>query len=449
MKTLLKTEYQHKHNLDLNVPPHWKVVPLEKVLSGIIGGGTPSRSKKDYWEGSIPWLTVKDMRSRRPTDSIDHITDAAVKESSTNIIPADTLIIATRVGLGKIIRSPFDAAINQDLKALITTDEIDKDYLEYWFVFIADYLESIGSGTTVKGIRLEKLRSLPVPLAPLVDQKMIVAEIEKQFSRLGEAVTSLKRAKANLKRYKAAILKAAIEGKLTEEWRKQHPDVEPASELLKRILAERNGEWGKGGVSRKGKRKDKELISAISDQIGLPTSWVWSNGAQLFSWSSGKGLTKKNHNIGPYPVYGGNGITGYHDKYLVNHSTLVIGRVGAHCGNVFISDDKAWITDNAIYATRLPLECDLDYLRLMLSEAELNKCSSGSGQPFVNQTILNQTAIPLPPIQEQKQLVSEYEFHLSLISQAEIAINSNFRRVDALRRTILQKAFSGLLCMNG
>ena len=72
---------------------------------------------------------------------------------------------------------------------------------------------------------------------------VIVAEIEKQFSRLDEAVTNLKRVKANLKRYKAAVLKAAVEGKLTEEWRKQHPDVEPASKLLERILAERRAKW--------------------------------------------------------------------------------------------------------------------------------------------------------------------------------------------------------------
>ena len=85
--------------------------------------------------------------------------------------------------------------------------------------------------------------------AAWINRTHIVAEIEKQFSRLDEAVTNLKRVKANLKRYKAAVLKAAVEGKLTEEWRKAHPDVEPASELLKRILAERRAKWnGKGKV---------------------------------------------------------------------------------------------------------------------------------------------------------------------------------------------------------
>ena len=236
----------------LELPKKWKWVPLGEILTNIIGGGTPSKSNPSYWQGKIPWLTIKDMRTRRPIDSIDHISEAAVKESSTNIIPADTVIIATRVGLGKVVRAPYDATINQDLKALIPKAGIDKSYLEYWIVSIADYLESIGSGTTVKGIRLETLREIPFPLAPPEAQKQIVAEIEKQFSRLDEAVASLKRIQANLKRYKAAVLKAAVEGKLTEQWRKGHPDVEPADQLLKRILTERRPKWEESVGAKQG-----------------------------------------------------------------------------------------------------------------------------------------------------------------------------------------------------
>ena len=101
----------------------------------------------------------------------------------------------------------------------------------------------MGTGTTFKAISGSDLRSIEIPLAPLDQQRLIVAEIEKQFSRLDEAVTALNRIQANLKRYKASVLKAAVEGKLTEQWRREHPDIEPASELLKRILAERRKKW--------------------------------------------------------------------------------------------------------------------------------------------------------------------------------------------------------------
>ena len=96
--------------------------------------------------------------------------------------------------------------------------------------------------------------------------RCIVAEIEKQFSRLDEAVANLKRVKANLKRYKASVLKAAVEGKLTEDWRKQHPDVEPASKLLERILAERR--------EKVGMKKDSFLAAeGLTLRHDLQTVW--------------------------------------------------------------------------------------------------------------------------------------------------------------------------------
>ena len=140
-----------------SIPSHWRLAQLGDVLSAIIGGGTPSRGDASFWGGDIPWLTVKDMRTRRPASAQEHITPQAVKESATNIIPPDTVITATRVGLGKVVRVPFAAAINQDLKGLIVGPDLDKSYLEYWLVSIATFLESIGSGTTVKASHYTQL----------------------------------------------------------------------------------------------------------------------------------------------------------------------------------------------------------------------------------------------------------------------------------------------------
>ena len=99
------------------------------------------------------------------------------------------------------------------------------------------------------------------------DNRMIVAEIEKQFSRLDEAVANLKRVKANLKRYKAAVLKAAIEGKLTEDWRNKHPNVEPASKLLERILAERRAKWKEGEITKNLPRRTPLAFPLLPEQL--------------------------------------------------------------------------------------------------------------------------------------------------------------------------------------
>lgn len=484
MNIATKNTVSH-HHLEVNVPNHWQVVPLENILTGIVGGGTPSRSKDYYWEGSIPWLTVKDMRTRRPIDAIDHISEKAVLESATNIIPPDTIIIATRVGLGKIIRVPFEAAINQDLKALITKPEVDKSYLEYWFMCIADYLGSIGSGTTVKGIRLEQLRSLPVPLAPLNDQKRIVAEIEKQFSRLDEAVTSLKRAKANLKRYKAAVLKAAVEGKLTEAWRKQHPDVEPASELLKRILAERRRKWEEAELAKmrakgtepkneKWRKKYKEPNKPTTDApIQLPEGWCWLtiDSIAFVTKLAGFEYTKyvNYDDAGDLAVIkaenaGRNGFKrtefskvrsetiAHLTRSSVKAGDLLMVFVGAGTGNVaqvpddqpyFLGPNIAMLRINSPYVLPQYLE---HYLRSPNGRMLILGFIKAVAQPSLSMGTIRMIPVALPSISEQTSIVGYIESLTSVMNEAGRVVEKSSLRTERLRQSILHKAFSGNFC---
>jgi len=167
----------------------------------------------------------------------------------------------------------------------------------------------------------------------------------------------------------------------------------------------------------------------------------------LFSWSSGEGLTQKDIQEGQYPVYGGNGVTGYHNAFVAEIPTLVIGRVGALCGNVYLTDGAAWITDNAIYAIQTPSCVAMRFIRLAFTRAELNKRATGSGQPFVNQRMLNETVIPLPPLAEQTRIVAEVERRLSVVEELESVVTANLQRATRLRQSILQKAFAGnLVC---
>lgn len=142
----------------------------------------------------------------------------------------------------------------------------------FYFVQYEKFLYELAKfqrGTSYPAVRDRDVFAQYIPVPPKGHAGRIVAEIEKQFSRLDEAVANLKRVKANLKRYKAAVLKAAVEGKLTEEWRKQHPDVEPADKLLERILAERREKW-------KGRGKYKEPAAPdTTDLPELPDGWVW------------------------------------------------------------------------------------------------------------------------------------------------------------------------------
>ena len=144
----------------------------------IVGGGTPSRKTDRYYEGTIPWVTVKDLKGYSIEDSQEHITEEAIQNSATNLIPAGTVITCTRMALGKSLINRVPVAINQDLKALICDENTYPEYLRYFLSSKADWIVSQGSGATVKGIKLDVLRDLDFPEISLPEQKRIAAILD-------------------------------------------------------------------------------------------------------------------------------------------------------------------------------------------------------------------------------------------------------------------------------
>lgn len=145
----------------------------------IKGGGTPSRDNPSFWRGPIPWATVKDLTTPVLSKTQESITFAAVKSSATNVIPAGAIITATRMGLGKAAINTIDVAINQDLKALQPKSSLDSRYLLHFLLSKASHIEAMGKGATVKGILLDDLKQLQIPLPPLTEQKRIAAILDK------------------------------------------------------------------------------------------------------------------------------------------------------------------------------------------------------------------------------------------------------------------------------
>lgn len=125
---------------------------------------------------------------------------------------------------------------------------------------------------------------------------------------------------------------------------------------------------------------------------------------ECISLSSGKFLPQKNMNPGKYNVYGGNGINGTHSEFTVEHETLIIGRVGAYCGCVHITEPKSWITDNALYVTDFKMDVDIKYLYYLLNYKNLNQYANTSGQPSVSQSSLLEVEIPFEKLSIQKSI---------------------------------------------
>lgn len=158
----------------------WSNVALSTLVD-IKGGGTPSKANPEYWNGSIPWASVKDFKSSDLNGASDYITQEGIDNSATSLIPRGNLIVPTRMALGKIAINSVDIAINQDLKALIIKDESVVD-TEYLFRCIQSKSEEIvrqGKGATVKGITVDVLKNLQIPLPPLETQKKIAKVLEQ------------------------------------------------------------------------------------------------------------------------------------------------------------------------------------------------------------------------------------------------------------------------------
>ncbi|WP_397380729.1 restriction endonuclease subunit S [Pseudomonas sp.] len=166
------------------IPCDWLASSLGNEVEAIVGGGTPSKDVPEYWGGEIPWASVKDFVGTRLSRTEDYITAKAVNESSTNLIPAGTLITPTRMALGRVAFFDCDVAINQDLKAIFPKQSLAKEFLFYWFQSNAETIEASGTGSTVKGIRLELLRGFGLALPPRHEQQKIAAILKAVDDKL-------------------------------------------------------------------------------------------------------------------------------------------------------------------------------------------------------------------------------------------------------------------------
>jgi len=181
----------------------------------------------------------------------------------------------------------------------------------------------------------------------------------------------------------------------------------PPKEIQKKIVTEIE-------VLERKEGEAKEKIGKLTDKIHARFRLEFSKSykkriGDCFKLSSGKMLSAKHRKNGDFPVYGGNGITGVHNEFLVEMPTIVIGRVGEYCGSIHISEANSWITDNALYVVTFLEEFDIKYLYYILKECNLNIYANKTAQPNISQTILNPILIPTPPLSEQRKIVSEIE----------------------------------------
>jgi type I restriction enzyme, S subunit len=383
------------------LPRGWTLTTLG-ALGPWRGGGTPSKARADYWRnGVIPWVSPKDMKRPWIGAAQDYLTLEAAHSSATQLVPEGSVLVVTRSG---ILRHSFpvaittrDVAINQDIKAVIPLPGIDARFLAAQLrANAAAILASCAkSGTTVDSIDFARLKRFGFSLCPLPEQRRIVAELDRLSAHLAKASEEIARSDQLVDRSRQAIIAAAIEGEATQTARSRR--------------------------------------------------WPSVQARELFTWASGKSLPKSKHVAGEIPVYGGNGIAGSHAHCLIDRPTIVVGRVGAHCGNVYLTAGAAWITDNAIYARAIDARIDPRFAWLILRQSNLNARSAGTGQPYVNQDVLDNVQFRLPPLPEQRDIIARIETAGLWLDRIGAAQRAAAELLPKLERAALATAFRGEL----
>ena len=190
----------------------WPTKRLADVCQ-ILGGATPSKKNPKFYGGDIPWATVGDMNVEVITTTEEYITKAAVADCSTNVIPSGSIVMATRVGLGKVCVLGQDTAINQDLKGLTPKNpkELTNRWLYWWLKSMASDIQKAGTGATVQGVKMTFVQELEIPLPPLAEQKRIVALLDEAFAGIDEAKVKTEDCASKVNKFHGEVVRSKFE----------------------------------------------------------------------------------------------------------------------------------------------------------------------------------------------------------------------------------------------
>jgi type I restriction enzyme S subunit len=233
-----------------------------------------------------------------------------------------------------------------------------------------------------------------------------------------DALPALTTRPDQIKQLRQTILNLAVRGKLVP----QDPSTEPASGLMKRIR-----EWQRQAILQKKIRAPRKPLTAIKHEecpYRCPTGWSFVRLGEIIYIQSGDGLTAANMKDGPVPVFGGNGISGYHNQSNVDRPTIVIGRVGYYCGSVHVTPPRAWVTDNAFITHFSHNEICSRFLVLLLNGTNLKEDENATAQPVISGSKIYPIVVGLPPLAEQHRIVAKVDELMALCDAIEASLTT-------------------------
>lgn len=398
------------------IPVAWDGRAL-KYLATFKSGGTPKKNDPHYWLGDIPWVSPKDMGSGVINDSIDHITPEAVRDSSTRLVDEGAVLVVVRSGILKhripVAIAGREVALNQDIKALVSRGEILPRYLRYFIEGMQEFLlvEWRKEGATVESLETEAMSVTHIPVPPHWEQSAIGAFLDRETTRIDALVIKQEELIELLREKHIALITNTVTKGLD-------PDV---------AMRDSGVEW-----------------------LGeIPVHWSVQRLKTISQMQSGESITAHAIEVtGPYPVFGGNGIRGYTANFTHDSNHILIGRQGAHCGNVRVARGRFWASEHAVVVTP-DVPNVVEWCSALLEAMNLNRLSIAAAQPGLAVDRLREPRIPVPPVAEQLAIADFLGREASRINALIGRVNEAMDLLNEYRTALISAAVTGKIDVRG
>ena len=356
-----------------------KKVKLGEVCEIRIGK-TPNRSQTLYWGGDYPWLSISDMKGKILCTTKEKITQEAVEKEKMQIVSKGTVVMSFKLSIGKVGILAENMYTNEAIANFVVKNNkmLFNEYL-YYALQGMNFDSLTDRAVMGKTLNKAKLNNLSIVYNEPFMQQQIVLRLDGV-------------------------------NKLIESRKQQ------LSELSKLVKSRFNEMFG--------------------DPINNDKKFAEKTGQQCFKFSSGKFLDKNDRIFEGYPAYGGNGIAWKSRNYLIDNPTIIIGRVGAYCGNVRTTHGKVWISDNAIYIKEFKnLDFNLVFLLELMKVIDFSRFADFSGQPKITQKPLEKQKYILPPL----ALQNEFADFVAQVDKSQLAIQKSLEELETLKKSLMQE----------
>ena len=386
-KAKATSDKPHYENVPFEVPSSWVWTTVGDIAESNIG---LTYKPSDICDDGVPVYRSNNIQNRR-IDKTELVRVNAKILDKQYLAVGDLLICARNgsrrlVGKCALIENLSEPSAFGAFMAVCRSAYNPWIYLLLNTGYFNRYLDDSNS-TAINQVTQSMLLAFRVPFPPKKEQDRIIYEISKWFDLIDTIEKSKEELQVIISTTKSKILDLAIHGKLVP----QDPTDEPASELLKRI------------------NPKAEITSDNGHYQKLPKGWCETTLKHVITIKSGYPINVRNCMQGHYPIYGGNGITGYTVDHNIKEPTIVVGRVGFYCGSVYLVKEKAWVSDNAFTIT---IHKDIfykKYLYYLIQFLNLRKYSNSTAQPVISGKTIYPIHVIIPPINEQHRIVSKIE----------------------------------------